>query len=149
MNRINRSSLLLAALCLFSGIASSHHSTAIYDFEKSVTLQGVVKSFQWGNPHNYIQVVVPNGKGGQVEWAVEAGTPATASASGWSKSTLKAGDKVTLVVGPMKDGSPGGTLKIATLADGRQLRSVAADPRAAKVFDSIPSLQRATPKKQP
>jgi hypothetical protein len=149
MNRHTRSSLLLAALCVVSGFTSAHHSTAMYDFVKSVTLKGTVKSFQWGNPHNYIQILVPNAKGVQVEWAVEAGTPATASASGWTKNTLKAGDNVTLVVGPMRDGTPGGTLKTATMADGRQLRSVAADPRAGQVFDNIPSLPRATPKKQP
>jgi hypothetical protein len=127
---------------MISGTAWSHHSTAIYDLTRSVKLDGVVKSFQWGNPHNYVQVIVSGAAGAQVEWALECGTPVTATLMGWSKDSFKPGDHVSVVIAPSKDGSPNGTVKAATLANGTTLSSVAANDNAASPFDSIPALKR-------
>lgn len=127
--------------------AAAHHSTAAYDFNSSVTIEGTVRSFQWANPHNYIQLTVVDSSGRVREWSIEAGTPATATRHGWTRNTLKPGDKVTLVIAPMRDGSPGGTLRTARLPNGKILESVAADPNATKPFESLPELKRATPKK--
>jgi hypothetical protein len=142
MKRSIRFAFLVLGANLISGFAWAHHSTAMYDFSKSVTLDAVVRSFQWNNPHNYIQVVAANDKGEPVEWAVEAGTPATASNMGWSKDTLKPGDHLKLVIAPARDGSHGGTLKTATLADGTTLNSVGGKTNASSPFDSIPSVER-------
>lgn len=137
---------LLIGAAAFSGPAAAHHSTAAYDFTKSETLEGTVRSFQWANPHNYIQLVVTDAKGAKKEWSIEAGTPATATRQGWNRNVLKPGDKVTVVIAPMRDGSPGGTLRTIRLADGTTLNSVAADPNATSPFERLPELKRATPK---
>jgi len=106
--------------CGLSTSASAHHSFAMFDSSKQVTLVGTVKEFQWTNPHTWIQVNVPtNGK--VVEWSIEGGSPNGLARRGWKSSSLKAGDKVTLVINPMKDGSNGGSLKTVTTADGKTL----------------------------
>jgi len=127
-----------------SASALAHHSTAGYDYTKNVELTGVVKAFQWTNPHNFLQIVVPDGKGGQVEWAVEAGAPEMARRLGWSKTSFKPGDKVTVVVAPMRNGSPEGTLKSATMPDGRLVYGPGYRPGPAPATSVVPSLERAT-----
>ncbi len=147
-----RSALLLVGTTLMSALASAHHSTAKFDYSQNKTLQGVVRSFQWGNPHNYVQLVVPDGKGGQEEWSIEAGAPSGASRMGWSSNSLKPGDKVTMVIAPMRDGSHSGTVKTVTWPDGKQLIGVAATlgpgapPGTSGPPPSFPTLPRATPK---
>jgi hypothetical protein len=86
-----------------------------------VTLTGVVKEFQWNNPHAWIQVMVVDDKGRQTEWGVECGSPNMMARTGWKRSTLKAGDKIVAVVNPLKDGRPNGSLVTVTLADGKVL----------------------------
>jgi hypothetical protein len=137
---------VLLAMASTSGVVWAHHSTALYDFTLDRKLEGVVRSFQWANPHNYAQILVTDDDGKVTEWAVEVGTPATATRMGWAKDSLKPGDHISIVVAPARDGTPAGTLKTATLADGRTLKSVAADPLATKPFESLPSVQRATPR---
>lgn len=139
-----RTALWLLGGWLISAASWGHHSTAAYDLARSETIEGVVKSFQWANPHNYIQVIVTDSKGDAREWAVEAGTPVTASRMGWRKDSVKPGDHVTMVIAPMRDGTPAGTLKTVKLPNGTVLTSVAAAAQAASPFDSIPSLPRAT-----
>jgi len=142
MKRWTKSAMGLISVTMISGLAWAHHSTAMYDLTRSVKLDGVVKSFQWGNPHNYVQMIATGEAGEQVEWSLECGTPVTATLMGWSKDSVKPGDHVSMVIAPAKDGSPNGTVKTATLANGTTLSSVAADTRAASPFDSIPSLKR-------
>ena|SRR5688572_15146835 len=101
--------------------ALAHHSYAAFDREKKVTLSGVVREVQWNNPHAWIQIVVTDEKGRQVEWGVEGGSPNMMARTGWKSSTLKAGDKIVAVVNPLKDGRPNGSLVTVTLADGRVL----------------------------
>jgi len=90
----------------------------MFDDKKSVTLSGTVKVFQWTNPHCWIQLLVP-GKGGPVEWSVEMGAPFEVYRTGLRPSTVKAGDRLTIVVHPMRDGSRGGLFVSATGADGK------------------------------
>jgi hypothetical protein len=115
--------LALAVLVslLVADPALAHHSYAAFDREKKVTLTGVVKEFQWNNPHAWIQIMVADEKGRQVEWGVECGSPNMMARTGWRSSTLKAGDKVVATVNPLKDGRPNGSLVTVTLADGRVL----------------------------
>ncbi|SRR6266540_2545180 len=99
----------------------AHHSYAAFDRDKRVTLTGVVKEFQWNNPHAWIQMMVADEKGRQVEWGVECGSPNMMARTGWKRSTLKAGDRIVVVLNPLKDGRPNGSLVTVMLSDGKVL----------------------------
>src|SRR5688572_10222128 len=112
---------LFAAIILISaGVSSAHHSFAIFDTAKSITLAGTVTAFEWTNPHAYIEIDVPEG-GGIKHWSVEMGSPSILMQSGWKFKDLKHGDKITVSLNPLRNGSPGGLLVQATLPDGRVL----------------------------
>jgi hypothetical protein len=101
--------------------AFGHHSTAMFEPEKRVTLEGTVTDFQWTNPHAWIQVEVPGADGKTEQWSFECGSPNTLSRQGWRPSILKPGDAVTIVANPMKDGTHAGLMYTVALADGRVL----------------------------
>ena len=105
---------------LLASPALAHHSGAIFDDEKSTTIAGTVKSFQWTNPHCWIQVLVP-GEAGPVEWSVEMGSPSQLYRGGLRPGSLKPGDKITVVVHPMRDGTNGGLFVSAVGPDGKTL----------------------------
>ena len=114
--------LALAAVTLLGSVpVLAHHSYAAFDRGKKVTLTGVVKEFQWNNPHAWIQMMVVDEKGRQTEWGIECGSPNMMARTGWKSGTLKAGDKIVAVVNPLKDGRPNGSLVKVTLADGTVL----------------------------
>lgn len=117
--------LLLAALLAESALA--HHSFAMFDQSRQVTLQGTVHEFQWTNPHAWIHLDVPRGDGGVDLWRVELNSPNNLRRQGWKSSVLRPGDKVTLVLNPLKDGTRGGLFVAVTLADG----TVLGDPTRA------------------
>jgi len=112
--------LALVATLLTAATASGHHSGAMFDSQKTLTLEGSVKAFQWSNPHCWIQLLVPSA-GGPVEWSVEMGSTTELYRSGWRPRTLKPGDKVTVVVHPVRDQSPGGAFVSAAGPDGKPL----------------------------
>jgi hypothetical protein len=101
--------------------AMAHHSFAMFDQTKQITLTGNVTVFEWTNPHAYIEIDVPDDKGAVKHWSVELGSPSILQQSGWKFKDLKHGDKVTVKISPLKDGKPGGLLVQATLPDGRVL----------------------------
>jgi len=101
--------------------ALAHHSFAVFDRSKKVTLTGTVKDFQWTNPHTWIQVDVPGDKGQSTEWGVECGSPNMMARTGWKKTTLKPGDRITVIVNPLLDGRTNGSLVTIALADGTVL----------------------------
>jgi hypothetical protein len=103
--------------------ALAHHSFTMFDMIKHVTLSGTVTSFEWTNPHAYIEIDVPDEKGAVKHWSIEMGSPSILIQSGWKFSSIKAGEKVTLVISPLKSGQAGGFLKEVTLPDGRVLRN--------------------------
>ncbi len=113
--------LMACGAALVTGPASAHHSFAMFDRDKEVTIVGTVKEFQWTNPHSWIQVNVPNKAGKMVEWSIEGGSPNIMVRQGWKRDIMKAGDKVTVVLNPMKDGSPGGSLVRVTMPSGLTL----------------------------
>ena len=113
--------LTLSGLLLVAGTVSAHHSFAPFDLTKEKTITGTVSRFEWTNPHSWIWVDVPNEKGGVDNWAVEGMSPNYLARRGWSKTTVKVGDKLSIVVHPMKDGSSAGTFIRATTADGKPL----------------------------
>ncbi len=124
MNRVNlhRSArVLLAALgiCALAPLALAHHSTAMFDMVKTVELKGTVKDFQWTNPHTFTYLTVDGDATTGGEYALEGMSPNYLSRNGWSRHSLKAGDKVTLQVHPLKDGRKGGFMVSAQFPDGK------------------------------
>ena len=114
--------LTLCGLVLAAGAtATAHHSFAPFDLTMEKTITGTVSKFEWTNPHSWIWVDVPNEKGGVDSWAVEGMSPNYLARRGWTKTTLKPGDKVTISVRPLRSGEHGGMFVRATLADGRVL----------------------------
>jgi len=114
-------SLVLAALPLLAAPLGAHHSFAPFAMDAERTVTGTVIQFDWTNPHTWIWLEVPNDKGGVDKWGVEGMSPNYLARRGWSKTTLKVGEKVSIVVHPMKDGSNAGTFIRATTADGKPL----------------------------
>ena len=146
-----RISVIVAWTALgLSSAAIAHHSTAGYDYTKKVTLTGTVRQMQWTNPHCYLQLLVPDASGHPVEWSIETGTPALSATLGWTKNSVKAGDKVTVVLSPLKNGGHAGTLDTVTLSNGQVLRGVAANVKTDKggtpdLVPTLPTLKPATP----
>jgi Family of unknown function (DUF6152) len=120
-------SLLTLGLALTQQ-AAAHHSTAMFDFTKTVELKGTIKSFQWTNPHTWTTVTAEGDAAVAGEFGLEGMSPNYLSRNGWSKRTLKAGDKVTLSVHPLKDGRKGGFMISATLPDGTILYNLPRRP---------------------
>jgi hypothetical protein len=112
--------LSLAALLAGTQDLLAHHSFAMFDTQKSVTLTGTVTTFEWTNPHAYIEIDVPDA-GATKHWSIELGSPSILMQSGWKFKDLKHGDKITVRISPLKSGQPGGLLVQATLPDGRTL----------------------------
>lgn len=127
---INRQ--LAAAMTMAVGLSTfpasswAHHSTAEFDYTKTITIQGDVKEVQWTNPHSYLQILSKDADGATVQWGVEIGAPAINVRLGWRKDSVKVGDKVTLAIAPARDGRNFGTLRVLTFEDGRTLNGVAA-----------------------
>ncbi len=113
---------LAAAVATSLGVSlTAHHSLAPFDLTTERTITGTVNRFEWTNPHSWIWVDVPNGKGGVDTWGIEGMSPNYLARRGWTKSTIKPGEKITIVVRPMKNGQNGGMFVRATLADGTVL----------------------------
>jgi hypothetical protein len=101
--------------------ALAHHSFAMFDAEKKVTLDGTVKECQWTNPHSWILLTVSDAQGKAEQWAIEMGGPSGLARQGWVPKTLTPGMKVQAVIHPLRDGTPGGQFMAVTLPDGTQL----------------------------
>jgi len=99
----------------------SHHSTAMFNQEQVLSLSGTIKEFQFTNPHTWVQVLVKDERGQEVEWSLEWGSPNTLGRQGIRPSTFPAGAGVTIRTYPMKDGSPGGLFIGARFADGKTI----------------------------
>ena len=112
---------LVAVLCLSCSAAVAHHSFAMFDLGKDVTVEAVIKEVQFTNPHVWLQILVSDDKGVETEWSIESGAPGMMLRNGWKASTLKPGDKVTLTMHPLRSGSPGGSLVRVKVPDGRTL----------------------------
>jgi hypothetical protein len=121
MRVLRLASVIVLALGATAAPADAHHSFAKFDRSKEVTMTGVVREVQWSNPHTWIQVLVTDEKGRKTEWGFECGSPNMMSRTGWKRTTLKQGDRVTVVGNPLKDGRPNASLVRITLPDGRVL----------------------------
>jgi hypothetical protein len=115
-------------LCVISAVelcaqpAFGHHSFAMYDSGKQITIEGVVKEVQWTNPHVWIEVMVPDPSGGQDEWSVECTSVNFMIRRGFTKHTIKPGDKISVSLSPLKDGSHGGSFKGINSLNGAPLQ---------------------------
>ena len=114
---------LAAALAVVAaGVpAQAHHSFAMFDLQKQVTVSGTVRQFQWTNPHAYIQLVAKDASGNDVELSMEMGAPMYLYARGWRPGTLKAGQRITVTLNPLRNGRPGGVVRDVTTADGKAI----------------------------
>jgi hypothetical protein len=116
--------LAAAALACVASLASAHHSFAVFDPMHPRTLVGTIKEVQWVNPHVWIVVSVPR-EGGADDWTLEAPGVAEVKRNGWSRDTLKSGDKVTITIAPKLDGSHAGAYMSAITASGKTLGATA------------------------
>ena len=112
---------ILAMVALLAIPVLAHHSFTMFDATKQVTITGTVTSFEWTNPHSYIEIDVADEGGAVKHWSIEMGSPSILQQSGWKFSSLRKGDKTTLVINPLKDGRAGGFLNTATLPSGKIL----------------------------
>ena len=112
---------IVIAVLLAATSALAHHSNSAFDGDKVMVLTGTVTEWKWTNPHVWIILSVDEGNGGKVQWAIEGRTPGQLVRAGWSRTTLKAGETITVDFSPAKDGSRIGLLTRVTLADGTVL----------------------------
>jgi hypothetical protein len=110
--KISKTMLALVATVSLGAVpAFAHHSFAMFDSTKNMTLDGTIKDFQWTNPHSWVQIVVKDpATGKDVEWSIEGGSPNGLARQGWKRTSLKPGDKAQVVIHPLKDGTAGGSL---------------------------------------
>jgi len=109
--KIGFAATMLAGLIAAAvGTARAHHGFAVFDTNSQKTIVGTVKEFQWTNPHTWVWVDVTNDKGGVDTWGFEGMSPNFLGRRGWSRNTLKPGDKITISVFPSKIGTPRGLL---------------------------------------
>jgi hypothetical protein len=116
MNRILAAG---GALALLTAPAAAHHSFAMFDQTKIVTLEGTVAEFQWTNPHAFIELEAAGGR----HWSIELNSPNNLKRQGWTKAALKPGDRISLRMSPLRNGKPGGLFLDLTKADGKLLDS--------------------------
>jgi hypothetical protein len=113
--------IMLLVLFFLEAPIHAHHGTAAYDMSKSLTLKGVVTSYEFVNPHAEIRVAVTDENGRTVNWLAETNNPNRLARRGWNRNVLKAGDVITIVGNPVKSGAPSLRLTKVVLADGTEL----------------------------
>ena len=120
MHRVSVAVALAAVAAASPALA--HHSFAMFDPSKQVTVSGVIKDFQYTNPHSWLWVTVTNDDETTTDWGFEAEGPSTLYRAGIRKNDLKPGDKVTVTGRPMKDGRPAAAWVSLIKEDGTELR---------------------------
>ena len=120
MKRLLVGSLAVILLWMTS-LVTAHHSPAVFDRTKEIKLVGVVKEFKWSNPHSWIELEVRNDKGVVETWGVEMNPPSYLIKAGWKRTSIKAGDEVTVMVHPLRNGEKGGQFRSITLPNGQVL----------------------------
>lgn len=101
--------------------AMAHHAPSAFDLTKTVIVNGTVEEFYWKNPHTWIYLLVPDGKGGTQEWRLEGHSVNIMARTGWTSDSVKRGDKVKVLASPNRDGTTGGELLSLWLSNGQLL----------------------------
>ncbi|HET9191419.1 MAG TPA: DUF6152 family protein [Vicinamibacterales bacterium] len=122
---------LLALGVLSGGPALAHHSFAPYESTLQIKLSGVVTEFRWVNPHVYIEIDAADEKTSEKRhWLIEGASTSILNRAGWKFNMIKPGDRITVIVSPLRNGEPAALLKQITLADGRKFSNGAVAGRA-------------------
>ncbi|HTK35348.1 MAG TPA: DUF6152 family protein [Caulobacteraceae bacterium] len=116
--------LAVVGTALMAFPAHAHHSQAMFDQSKDLTIEGAVQELQWTNPHSWLVVHVGEPGGASVNWQLEMGPPGKLSRVGMKRNTFKPGDKVTVRIHPMRDGRAGGQIVTLTGPDGHSFDDV-------------------------
>ena len=116
-----RSLSLLGVAALTAPPAFAHHSFAMFDNTRSITLHGKVSKFQWTNPHGYLEIDAEQPGGATRHFTLEMTSINMMSRGGWTSRTVKAGDVVTAYVAPLRDGRAGGLLLEVILPNGKHM----------------------------
>ena len=101
--------------------AAAHHSFAMFDQKKIVTLEGKVHEFQWTNPHAFLEIDDTKG----TRWSLELNSPNNLKRQGWSRNSLKPGDEISVTFNPLRNGKQGGLFNSLVKADGKVLAEAA------------------------
>jgi len=121
MNHQTLRHALIAAAVLCTTGALAHHSFNMFDTDKTVVLHGTVQEVQWSNPHVILVVNVEPKPGQPAVWNVECTSPGNLKRIGWTRKSIKSGDKVDVEINPLRDGSAGGAFHKATLLETGQV----------------------------
>ncbi len=117
----------ISAIALFVAMpAVAHHSYAMFDMTREISLEGTVRNFQWTNPHIWIDIVVMD-KGQPVNWSIEGKGPVQLVGDGWRRDSIRPGDKVSMVIHPLKQGTNGGSL-LKILVNGKAIGGESKSP---------------------
>jgi len=118
-----KTKLALAAILLAPFPALAHHSYSMFDMNKTVALDATVVRFKWQNPHAFIEIDAASRRGPE-RWAIEMNSPNNLTQEGWRRTSLKPGDRVTLMVHPLRSGARGGSYVGVVLPNGSTLGNV-------------------------
>jgi len=102
--------LILSALSVMATPVLAHHSFAMYQRDKTMTLSGTVKEYVWSSPHVMIQVLADTAKNGPATWQIEGSSPTVLARGGWTSTVMRPGDRISIGIHPRKDGAAGGLL---------------------------------------
>jgi hypothetical protein len=116
-----RLAALTCATAWLAQPAQAHHSFAMFDNSRSITIHGAVTGYQWTNPHAYLDIDAEDGPGKTKHYTLEMTSPNMMSRGGWTSRTVKPGDVVTVIVSPLKDGQAGGLVLVLTLPSGKKM----------------------------
>jgi len=125
---MRRVGLVQLAAIVAGGIAAAaapalaHHSFAMFDQKKVMTLEGTVHEFQWTNPHAFIELDV-TGDGKAKRWSIELNSPNNLTRQGWRRTSLKTGERISVRIAPLRNGNSGGLFLDLKKADGKVLDS--------------------------
>lgn len=118
---MKRLATAVASVCLIAGCALAHHSNSAYDRSRLITVAGTVKEFHWANPHTWLYVQVPDGKGGSDLWSFEGGSVSVLARNGWRADSIKTGEHVKVICQPNRNGTNGGGFIKVIFDDGSSL----------------------------
>lgn len=131
-------SVLLVVLPAVPLTGSAHHSFAPYEPDLQITFSGVVTDFQWTNPHIYIEMDAADASGEIRHWLIECANTTILNRVGWKWNMIKAGDRIDVIVSPLRNGEPAALLKRVRLPDGTEFGNGGPAGPATIGFDGQP-----------